>query len=365
MSKKILISGYYGFDNVGDEAVLFSILRDLRTVLGDEAEITVLSNDAATTENRYKVRAVDRWGKKTILEEIKNCDLFISGGGSLLQDVTSKNGILYYLGLIALAEHYKKPVVIYAQGIGPINLGRNRFLTAKLLNKATAITVRDKESLEELQAMGVSKAIIVTADPVLSVGRYGANPTVGKELLAHYGWDETAKTLAVALRPWPGQYNFVEEAAKACAQMQKEGWQLLFLPMQQNQDGRINAEAAFKVKELSGEMPIVIKEQLTPAEVISTLQNVDMVLSMRLHALIIGAALSKPVIGIEYDPKIAAFMDSIKNEAYEPLDDVQAEYLIEYMHNAADTQETGVNDDMIERAVYPAYLVQEILNAPH
>ena len=89
MSKKILLSGYYGFDNVGDEAVLFSIVRDLRAVMGDEAEITVLSNNPETTSARYDVRAVDRWNKKTLLTEIKACDLFISGGGSLLQDVTS------------------------------------------------------------------------------------------------------------------------------------------------------------------------------------------------------------------------------------------------------------------------------------
>lgn len=361
MSKNILICGYYGFDNAGDEAVLFSILRDLRTVLGEDIDITVLSNDVQTTEERYKVKAVNRWGKRGLLEAIKACDLFISGGGSLLQDVTSKNGILYYLGLIAVAKYYKKPVLIYAQGIGPINSSRNRFLTAKLLNKASGITVRDKESADELQAMGVNKAIVVTADPVLSVGRYGADPTAGKEILRHYGWDEEKKTLAVSLRPWANEQKFVEQVAIACVQMQREGWQLVFLPMQQKQDEKISEEAAFKVKELSGEMPIVIKEQLIPSEVISVLQNADMVLGMRLHALIIGAALSKPVVGIEYDPKISAFMDSIKNPSYEPLRDVQAEELLEYMHNYGENEDAGVNDDMIERAVYPAYLAKEIL----
>ena len=361
MSKNILICGYYGFDNAGDEAVLFSIVRDLRTVLGEDIEITVLSNDVETTQERYKVKAVNRWGKRGLLDAVKNCDLFISGGGSLLQDVTSKNGILYYLGLIAAAKYYKKPVLIYAQGIGPINSARNRFLTAKLLNKVSAITVRDKESAEELQAMGVNKAIVVTADPVLSVGRYGADPTAGKEILGHYGWNEEKKTLMVALRPWANEHKFVEQVAIACAQMQREGWQLVFVPMQQSRDDRINEETALKIRELNGEMPIVIKEQLMPVEVISVLQNADMVLGMRLHALIIGAALGKPVVGLEYDPKISAFMESIKNTAYEPLYDVQADNLLEYMLAAVDSEALGVNDDMIERAVYPAYLAKEIL----
>ena len=96
---KILLSGYYGFDNAGDEAVLYAILQSLRKAIPD-GEITVLSNQPEQTEAQYKVRAVDRWNKKALYREVKNCDLLISGGGSLLQDVTSKNGILYYLGII-------------------------------------------------------------------------------------------------------------------------------------------------------------------------------------------------------------------------------------------------------------------------
>lgn len=361
MSKKILLSGYYGFDNVGDEAVLFSIVRDLRAVMGDEAEITVLSNNPETTSARYDVRAVDRWNKKTLLTEIKACDLFISGGGSLLQDVTSKNGVLYYLGLIALAEHYHKPVLIYAQGIGPLKSSRNRLLTAKLLNKAAAITVRDKESSDELQAMGVNKAITVTADPVLGLGRFGADGALGKEILSHYGWREDKKSLAIALRPWGGSQNFVAETAKACARMYQDGWQLLFLPMQQEQDGKISAEAAEMVREITNDTPIVLEEQLTPAEMVSVFQNVDLVIGMRLHALIIGAALKKPIVGLSYDPKVAAFMESIKNGAYDDLADVSVEDLLLHLSIAEGTAERGVNGDMIERAVYPAYLANEIL----
>jgi len=145
--------------------------------------------------------------------------------------------------------------------------------------------------------------------------------------------------------------------------MQNNGWQLLLVPMQDKQDSRISKETAYKIKEITGQKPIVIDKQLSPAEVISVLQNVDMVLGMRLHSLIIGAALSKPVVGIEYDPKVGAFMESIKSKAYEPIDDVKAEYLLGYMHQLEEAEENGVTDDMIKRAVYPSYLVKEILDA--
>ena len=90
---------------------------------------------------------------------MSSLDVLISGGGSLLQDVTSKNGILYYLGIIKLAQLLGKKVMVYAQGIGPIREPRNRKLTAKILNKVQAITVRDFESRTELLEMGIPMII--------------------------------------------------------------------------------------------------------------------------------------------------------------------------------------------------------------
>ena len=109
---KVLLSGYYGFDNAGDEAVLYAIVHALRDANPD-IEITVLSNQPEKTALQLDVHAVNRWGKSGLIKAVKDCDVLISGGGSLLQDVTSKNGILYYLGLIKLAQVLKKKVMIY------------------------------------------------------------------------------------------------------------------------------------------------------------------------------------------------------------------------------------------------------------
>lgn len=165
---RVLLSGYYGFDNAGDDAVLFAIIQALREVLPD-IEITVLSNQPEKTAEQFGVRAVDRWSKGGLLKAVKNCDVLISGGGSLLQDVTSKNGILYYLGIIKLAQVLRKKVMIYAQGIGPIAEPRNRSLTAKILNRVQVITVRDLDSRNALMEMGVYREVLVCVDPVLGV----------------------------------------------------------------------------------------------------------------------------------------------------------------------------------------------------
>ena len=181
MSRRVLLSGYYGFDNAGDEAVLYAIIESLRQAGIDD--ITVLSAKPEATAAQYQVRAVDRWGKKALYKAVKDCDLLISGGGSLLQDVTSKNGILYYLGIIWLAQMQKKSVMIYAQGIGPIEHKRNRRLTAKLLNKAQAITVRDLPSRQTLMEMGVYKEIQVGVDPVMGIDTKLIDAALGKGYL--------------------------------------------------------------------------------------------------------------------------------------------------------------------------------------
>ncbi|MDD2498401.1 MAG: polysaccharide pyruvyl transferase family protein, partial [Desulfitobacteriaceae bacterium] len=132
--KKVLISGYYGFNNIGDEAVLASMIQALDDV-SPQVQITVLSDNPERTEKQYRVRAINRWSKKEISNGLKECDLFISGGGSLLQDVTGPKSILYYLELIRLAVWYKKPVMFYAQGIGPVQRPWARKLLARVANR--------------------------------------------------------------------------------------------------------------------------------------------------------------------------------------------------------------------------------------
>ena len=307
MGKNVLLSGYYGFDNAGDEAVLYAIIESLR---GEGLnDITVLSAKPLETAAQYSVKAVDRWGKKALYQAVKNCDLFISGGGSLLQDVTSKNGILYYLGLIWLALFKKKPVLVYAQGIGPIVHERNRKLTAKLLNKVQAITVRDLPSRQTLLDMGVRKDIQVGVDPVLGLAAERIDEKSGQaELLAH-GWQpEGGPTLLVAVRPWSEEGDRLRELALTGDHFANRGWQVVFLPMHYGED---NAESQ-RVAEIMHQKAIVLSGKYTPLETMALIKNSDLVLGMRLHTLIMAAVLAKPMAALSYDPKIDGFMQSLR-----------------------------------------------------
>ena len=89
---KIVISGYYGFNNAGDEALLTAILAALRAK-EPKADITVISGNPGNTIAKHQVKSLYRFAAVRLLRAIREADLVISGGGSLLQDVTSKRSL--------------------------------------------------------------------------------------------------------------------------------------------------------------------------------------------------------------------------------------------------------------------------------
>ena len=154
--KRIVVSGYYGAKNAGDEAMLAAMLE----VLGDldpELHITVISADPADTERRHGVHAVGAMDAGAIFGAVRRADLLISGGGSLLQNVTSRRSLYYYMAVITLALLLGRRVMLYAQGIGPVT-GRFACLCMRLIgNRVSLITVRDEGSMAELRRLGIRR----------------------------------------------------------------------------------------------------------------------------------------------------------------------------------------------------------------
>jgi hypothetical protein len=170
---RLIISGYYGFHNSGDEAVLQSILLALKSESvkqGITIEPIVLSIDPAWTSQTYGVQAVHRMKLREVLQAIRQSDGLISGGGSLLQDATGRMSIPYYLGIIKLAQWFGKPTFIYAQGIGPVNRTIFNPFIRSIFRKCRYISVRDEESAGLLERIGISRETIeVVPDPVMGL----------------------------------------------------------------------------------------------------------------------------------------------------------------------------------------------------
>lgn len=361
---KVVLSGYYGFDNAGDEAVLYAIVQTLRAMSAD-IEITVLSNQPEKTAEAFDVKAIDRWGKKAIWKAVKECDIVLSGGGSLLQDVTSKNGILYYLGIIKLAQMMKKKVIIYAQGIGPIENSRNRALVRKILNKVDVITVRDLESRTELMQMGVYREIMVCSDPVMGISADAIDETVGENLLVQGGVSlDERPILMVAARNWQKHEKLYEEVASYCDLAVQSGWNIVFLPFHYPED--IDASKRITAKMHYAEKTTVLCENYSPLETMSILKNADMVLGMRLHSLIMGALMQKPMIALSYDPKVRSFMQLLRQRECYDVDNVTEKQLtmaMQRLQNRSEkeqAQQAMLVEIMMRQAKEPAELLMKL-----
>ena len=196
--KKILISGYYGFNNIGDEAILKVMISDLKKKM-DLNDVRVLSNNPGQTESDLSVKAINRSSIFRVINSIKECDVLLSGGGSLLQDGTSRLSIYYYLFIYFVAMIFRKKIIIFSHGIGPINHKRNKKLISFVFKRVARISVRDNESKEKLISYGIkSDSIYVTADPVISYE--GVTKEYGKEILLDYDYDFSIPTIGFALK---------------------------------------------------------------------------------------------------------------------------------------------------------------------
>lgn len=315
---KVVISGYYGFDNLGDEAVLFSILKTLRD-LRIGLRIEVLSNSPEKTADIYRVTASNRWKFGEIYRAIKDSDMLISGGGSLLQDVTGLKSLIYYLGVIRLARWLGKPVFFYAQGIGPVNSKIGRLLMRWLVNKVDYITVRDESSRQDLLEMGVTKPPVqVTADPVLGLEEKFVDQAIGQRILEGAGLDLSIerRLVGVSVREWQGLTDYKGVVAEICDKLARVGYQVVFLPMHFPDDLQTSEE----VKELMEQPAVVLSQRYSVVEMASLIANMDFMLGMRLHALILAAVMHVPPVAISYDPKIDRFMGLLGRQAATPVD---------------------------------------------
>ncbi|WP_058003520.1 polysaccharide pyruvyl transferase CsaB [Heyndrickxia sp. FSL K6-6286] len=298
---QVVISGYYGFNNVGDEAILFSIIQALR-LQDPSIKITVLSNNPDSTAKLYDVEAVNRWKLKEIINALKSADGLISGGGSLLQDETGFRSVPYYSGIMKIAQWLHKPVFVYSQGMGPFNKSYSKWIVKSALNKAKQITVRDEESKELLRSIGISKEISIVPDPVmgLSIGQ------VKNTWLQERSFPESL--ICVSVRDWPTENHYKEKIALALDRCVENGVGVLFIPMHGKHDDLASQEVAGLMKQESSIYPY----DASIEEKIDMIGKSDLLFGMRLHSLIFAAITYTPFIALSYDPKIDAFASRVK-----------------------------------------------------
>lgn len=306
-----IVSGYYGFRNIGDEALLMSIINDLKKYKPD-IRLLVLSKVPYGTSRDYNVDSIDRLNMLRILLAMKKSRAFIYGGGNLLQDNTSTRSLIFYLSCVWLAKKLNLKVMFYANGIGPLKKRLNRLLTKTIMNQVDVITLREKLSFEELRQMDIGRPrIMLTADAALTA----ADPRDGFDtgIIETLGLNTGKPLLGISLRKYPGHEKIEHEKYEAVIARaidylaDKYGLHPVFFPMQHPEDIPILENAAAKMHGKS----TIVREKLNVCQTYDLISKMDMLLGMRLHSLVFSAVAGVPLIGLVYDPKIQGFLDYI------------------------------------------------------
>ena len=323
----VVISGYYGSRNAGDEAMLAAML-EVFSDMDPKVNITVISSTPEDTTSRHGVRSIGWLDFPAIYGQLKSADLLISGGGSLLQNVTSRRSLYYYMVIIWMAIFVNTPVMLYAQGIGPIRGSLARSIMCWLGNRVNMITVRDKGSLRELDSLGITVPYIeAAADPVLAIHK--VDLAIGRSILESSGISGAKPIIGIAVREWCGLPEYKTTVAIAADRIAEElKAQIVFLPMQYPDDVR----TAEYIAGMTHCQPAVLNADYTTTELLSIVGNMDLLVSIRLHALIFAGVMGVPMVGISYDPKIDRFLECLGDEPAGNVEKLDIERLMAAVH---------------------------------
>jgi polysaccharide pyruvyl transferase CsaB len=305
--RRPLLCGYYGEHNLGDDALLEVLLHQLPP----GCQPLVTAHDQPWVAERFGVATCDRRRLLEVLAQLGHCDVLVLGGGSLLQDATSFQSLVYYGLLIVVARLRGRAVVLWGQGLGPLRRPVSRWLVRGLLPLATAISWRDGASARLAERLG-SRRHGVGSDPVW------AYP--GRE------WQGQGGPIVLCWRPLAsleptGWWPYLQALA---AVAEASGREVVWLPFHQGQDrgllGRLRQAGLVPEALMARSREVAVE---APDEAMDVFARAGLVVAMRLHGLILAALAGSPVAALSYDPKVAAAARGLGcplQELDEPID---------------------------------------------
>ncbi len=357
----ILLSGYYGFKNTGDEAILASILDALKNV-EPELKVKILSVNPSFTEKEHNTPSVHRY-RSEMFYALLESRMLISGGGGLLQDSTSIRSPLYYLAMVLLAKLTGKKVMFYAQGIGPLKTFTGRTLTSYIANMVDFITVRDAKSAQILKELGVCKPPVeITTDPVFAM-----TPACEPDILDAFAAEkipfEGNRWIGLSVRDWNSSVDYLNIISRAVDKLsEKFSCKILLIPMHYPDDLIVSR----RIKNTIKNSVYIVSGEYSPRVLMGMLGKMNILIAMRLHAVIMSSVLAVPSVPLAYDPKIANISEQLGLK-YLSLEEINEDNLYDMARNLLGNHEkissllTEKTEILKIKALRNAEIVKEIL----
>ena len=292
---KLLLAGYIGCGNLGDDAIAVGFMNAAHN--GD-FDLMMLSGSPDATYNNYKVHSIPRMDNGAVDKAIEACDVLVFPGGSIFQDVTSVRSVAYYSRLVKKAKSKNKKVVLLGQGVGPLNTFFGKRMAAAAFRAADVVTVRDPSSMSAIKALGVHRPVKVTADNAFLMQK--PNVVAGEGGSFQVG---NMRTVGISARPHGKKGEVVALFGELCQLLYKANYLPVLIEMDKNEDGPLIQEIS---NSQGGKIPDVRKLN-TPVQVQERIARMEAVIAMRLHAGILATTVGVPAMMVSYDPKVDAF----------------------------------------------------------
>ncbi len=279
---KIVLLGYYGFGNLGDELLLKSCIEFLISSGIDRKKIIVLSNDPDNTQKIFNIDSVSRWKFHKVINIFKQSEALILGGGGLFQDSSSVKSCLWYWFIMWLAKYYGLKIFALGQSIGPLKTSAGKYLTQRAFNLCDLVHVRDDLSFEIAKSFKLNSRVILGSDLVMMLKPEILNNKRDKFLLN--------------LRPCKNINDFINLIVPDINNFENITGVAL-----SNDDEKILKKSANKI---NFDEIIRVKNF---KDACSLWNSAYSGIGMRLHFGILSRMFKIPVAMIPYDPKVSEF----------------------------------------------------------
>lgn len=313
----LLIAGYFGCGNLGDDAILAGMSEGL-----DQAPVdfTVLSGAPEETFRVYGMRAVQRKDLKAVQAAIEASDGVVFPGGSVFQDVTSVRSVGYYANLVSRAKRAKKKVAMVGQGVGPLTTFLGRRMAAAAFQAADVLVVRDPGSAQTLRDLGVKRPVQMGADMAFLLPPPPESPDSASFAVGNM------KTIGIAPRPFGKE---TKKIVKLFGEFSRLLFQANLMPVLIEMDGAEDRSLIAEIGKTQGGKVPDIRKLYSPMQVQERMARMEAVVAMRLHAGILAASVGVPPFMISYDPKVAAFSKLMDLPPPPPIQDLAPARLFE------------------------------------
>ncbi len=298
MAKRLVLAGYFGRGNLGDDAILLGFTRGVADL---PYHYTTICGSVESLMRDYGLRGVHYKEMRAVDQAIAEADALVFPGGSIFQDVTSVQSVGYYANLVKIAKKHKKKVVMIGQGVGPLNNFLGKSMARSAFNAADVIAVRDRDSVSTLQGLGVKGSFRVTADMafLLPEPKHDEGQT-------QFGVADM-KSVGVSVRPFGKEKHVLQVFSQLLKLLFDNRWVATVIEM----DREIDRPFIDKLgKEFGGKVP-EIRGLTSPVQLQQRLMRMDAVIGMRLHAGILASTVGVPAYMVSYDPKVNAFANAM------------------------------------------------------